>query len=76
MELNNFQVYSFIIKWNLIITRTIGPGKLPCFIRFLVISGLKQKYKEMGPEKNHLVMMVLVYELLYNLVPLYTVLLT
>ena len=28
-----------IIQWNLFITRSLGPWKLPCYIRFLIISG-------------------------------------
>ena len=27
------------IQWNLVITRSLGPWKLPCYIRFLIISG-------------------------------------
>ena len=28
-----------IIQWNLVITRSLGPWNLPCYIRFLIISG-------------------------------------
>ena len=28
-----------IVQWNLFITRSLGPWKLPCYIRFLIISG-------------------------------------
>ena len=28
-----------LIQWNLFITRSLGPWKLPCYIRFLIISG-------------------------------------
>ena len=28
-----------ILQWNLVITRSLGPWKLPCYIRFLIISG-------------------------------------
>ena len=33
------------VQWNLVITRTLGPWKLPssCYIRFLLISGWKNK---------------------------------
>ena len=34
---------TLIIQWNLIITRSLGPWKLPCYIRFLLISGWKNK---------------------------------
>ena len=27
------------VQWNLVITRSLGPWKLPCYIRFLIISG-------------------------------------
>ena len=27
-----------VIQWNLFITRSLGPWKLPCYIRFLIIS--------------------------------------
>ena len=26
------------VQWNLVITRSLGPWKLPCYIRFLIIS--------------------------------------
>ena len=32
-----------VVQWNLIITRSLGPWKLPCYIRFLIISGQKNK---------------------------------
>ena len=32
-----YQLY--VIQWNLFITRSLGPWKLPCYIRFLIISG-------------------------------------
>ena len=28
-----------VVQWNLIITRSLGPWKLLCYIRFLIISG-------------------------------------
>ena len=28
-----------LLQWNLVITRFLGPWKLPCYIRFLIISG-------------------------------------
>ena len=31
------------IQWNLIITRTLGPWKLPCYNSFLIISGSKKQ---------------------------------
>ena len=33
------------VQCNLIITRSLGPWKLPCYIRFVIISGLKTKEK-------------------------------
>ena len=30
---------SLKVRWNLVITRYLGPWKLPCYIRFLIISG-------------------------------------
>ena len=30
-----------LVQWNLVITRSLGPWKLPCYIRFLIISGKK-----------------------------------
>ena len=57
-----------IIQWNLVITRSFGPWKLPCYIRFL-ISGFKKtkKYKELG-----LAIRGFCYiRPLYNEVPLY-----
>ena len=39
------------IQWNLVIPRTSGPWKLPCYIiRYLIISGLKENEPE--PEKS------------------------
>ena len=31
------------VQWNLVITRSLGPWKLPCYIRFLTISWSKKK---------------------------------
>ena len=46
------EVVSNLIQWNLVIMRSLGPWKLPCYITFLIISGKKtKKYKEMGPAK-------------------------
>ena len=38
------------IQWNLVITRSLGPWKLPCYIRFLIISEVQnaKKYKGTG----------------------------
>ena len=33
------EIFISKIQWNLFITRSLGPWKLPCYIRFLVISG-------------------------------------
>ena len=61
------------IQWNLIITRSLGPWKLPCYIRFIIISGLKKQrnIKRWDP-KNYLVIRGFCYiQPLYNEVPLY-----
>ena len=34
-----FLISWMMVQWNLVITRTLGPWKLPCYIRFLIISG-------------------------------------
>ena len=41
------KVGQFTVQWNLVITRSLGSWKLPCYIRFLIISG--QRNKELGP---------------------------
>ena len=35
----NLDSLKILIQWNLFITRSLGPWKLPCYIRFLIISG-------------------------------------
>ena len=42
-NLKNIYAMGVIIQWNLVITRSLGPWKLPCYIRFLIISGYKNK---------------------------------
>ena len=62
-----------ILQWNLIITRSLGPWKLPCYIRFLItcISGLKKNTKGWD-QQNDLVIRGFCYiRPLYNEVPLY-----
>ena len=56
------------IQWNLVITRSLGPWKLPCYIWFLIISGFSlyqgkktKKYKELGPAKLPCYKRVLLY---------------
>ena len=41
------------IQWNLVITRSLGPCKLPSYISFLIICQGKEtkKYKDLGPAK-------------------------
>ena len=41
-ELINPTIYH-TIQWNLVITRSLGPWKSPCYIRFLTTSGWKNK---------------------------------
>ena len=63
------------IQWNLVITRTLGPWKLPCYIRFLLISGWKNKRNTKSwDQQNYLVITGFCYiRPLYNEVPLYFV---
>ena len=57
-----FGPFPYEIQWNLVITRSLGPWKLPCYIRFLIILGLKKKkYKELGPAKLPCYKRVLLY---------------
>ena len=35
-RLDRFGDESLVLQWNLIITRSLGPWKLPCYIRFLI----------------------------------------
>ena len=53
--------------------RTLGPWKLPCYIKFLITSGYKtKKYEELGPAKLPCSKRILLYiRPLYNDVPLY-----
>ena len=41
----------YLIQWNLVITRTLGPWKVPCYNRFLYQGKKTKKYKELGPFK-------------------------
>ena len=58
-----FNSHCTLIQWNLVITRSLGPSKLPCYIRFLIIyQGKKtKKYKEQGPAKLSCYKRVLLY---------------
>ena len=48
--------------WNLIITRSLGPWKLPCYIRFIIYQGKKtKKYIELGPGELPCYKRVLLY---------------
>ena len=59
-----------ILQWNLIIMRTLGPQKLPCYIRFLITS--RHKNIESWDQQNYLVIRGSCYICgpLYNKVPL------
>ena len=57
-----FESWYIKIQWNLVITRSLGPWKLPCYVRFVIISGEKTKqYKELGPAKLPCYKRVLLY---------------
>ena len=38
-----FSLIKIVLQWNLVITGTLGPRKLPFYNRFLVISGKYNK---------------------------------
>ena len=60
------------IQWNLVMTKTFGPWKFPCYIKFLLYQGNTRKiYKELGPAKLPCFLRVLNIRPLYNEVPLY-----
>ena len=61
------------LQWNLFITRSLGPWKLPCYIRFLIIIGVKkQRNIKSWEQQNYLVIRGFCYiRPLYNEVPLY-----
>ena len=45
-----------VVQWNLVITRSLGPWKLPCYIRFLIISGSRNKRNiKSWDQQNYLV---------------------
>ena len=60
---HNTSTALIFIQWNLVITRSLGPWKLPCYIRFLIISGLKNNeiYIELGPAELPCYKRVLLY---------------
>ena len=59
-------------QWNLVITRSLGPWKLPCYIRFLIISWGKNRNIKSWDQQNYLVIGGFCYiRPLYNEVPLY-----
>ena len=70
-EIPLYKLYSYV-QWNLVITRSLGPWKLPCYIRFLIISGgKKQRNIKNWDQQNYLVIRGFCYiRPLYNEVPL------
>ena len=73
IAVSRFILASQIIQWNLVITRSLGPWKLPCCIKFLIISGLKkQRNIKRWDQQKYLVIRGFCYIWpLYNEVPLY-----
>ena len=61
-----------LVQWNLVITRSLGPWKLPCYIRFLIIRVKNIRNIKSWDQQNYLVIRGFCYiRPLYNGVPLY-----
>ena len=76
--LKKWHLHKFLhtwVQWNLVITRTLGPWKLPCYNRFLIISWQKnQRNIKSWDQQNYVVIRGFCYiRPLYNEVPLYLV---